>query len=239
MTKLLLATLLCLPLSAYAGGKRTPQAEAKQHVAKATEAHGKGDYATALTELEAAYALDPLPDYLYAIGQVEAKLERCADAIATYEKLLASNPGEDYIGPTNEAIDACKAKLPPPPPPEPVAPVAPPPPPPPPPAHEAFYTDILGDALVAVGLGSGVTGIVLYVGARGTVDDAKAAPTYAEQERLVDDAHRRRTYSIAFGAAGAAVLGAGIWRWLSVSGESAVVVTPTATGGAVTWMGTF
>ncbi|NVB80513.1 MAG: hypothetical protein HOV81_19120 [Kofleriaceae bacterium] len=238
MTKFLLAALVCLPLSAYAGGKKAPQAEAKEHVAKATEAHGKGDFITALGELETAYSLDPQPDYLYAIGQVQAKLDRCPDAIASYEKLLASNPGDDYVGPANEAIAACKAKLPPPEPTEPVAPVAPPPPPP---AHEAkpFYKDILGDALVAVGVGSGVAGIVMYVGARGTIDDAKTAPTYAEQQRLVDDAHRRRTYSIALGAAGAAVVGVGIWRWLSVSSESTVVVTPTSTGGAVTWMGTF
>jgi hypothetical protein len=35
------------------------------------------------------------------------------------------------------------------------------------------------------------------------------------------------------------VLGVGIWRWLSVSSESTVLVAPTSTGGAVTWMGTF
>ena len=239
MTKLLLAALVCLPLSSYAGGKKTPQAESKEHIAKAMAAHKAGDFVTALSELETAYALDPVPDNLYAIGQVQAKLDRCGDAIATYEKLLATNPGDDYVGPVNEAIDACKAKLPPPPPPVPVAPVAPPPPPPAPPPSTAFYKDILGDALVAVGVGSGVTGIVLYVGARGIIDDANRAPTYAEQQRLVDDAQKQRTYSIVFGAAGAAVLGVGIWRWLSVSSESTVVVTPTSTGGAVTWMGTF
>lgn len=238
MTKLLLAALVCLPLSGYAGGKKTPQAEAKAHVAKATEAHGNGDFVTALGELETAYSLDPQPDYLYAIGQVQAKLDRCPDAIASYEKLLASNPGEDFVGPANEAIAACKAKLPPPPPPEPVAEVATPAPPPAP-ERKPFYRDILGDALVAVGVGAGATGIVMYVGARGMIDDAKGAPTYAEQQRLVDDAHQRRTYSIAVGAAGAAVLGVGIWRWLSVSTESTVLVAPTSTGGAVTWMGTF
>ena len=239
MTKILLAALVCVPLSAFAGGKKlTPQAEAKQHVQTAQEAFAKEDFATALTELEAAAALDPQAETLFAIGQVLGRLDRCPDAIAAYEKLIATNPGEDFVGVANEAITACKAKLAPPPPPVPVAP-APPPPPPPPPASHPFYKDILGDALVAVGIGSGVTGIVLYVGARGTIDDAQAAPTYSEQQRLVDDAHSQRTYAIVFGAAGAAVVGVGVWRWLSVSKESTVVVTPTATGGAVTWMGQF
>jgi len=62
----LLVVLLVAPASAFAGKKE----EAKAHITKATKAHKDGRFEEARVELEAAYALDPNPDLLYAIGQV-------------------------------------------------------------------------------------------------------------------------------------------------------------------------
>lgn len=239
MKHLLIAALVALPIAAFAGPKEKRQAQ--KHIAKATEAHQAGQYDLALTELKAAYELDPQPDLLYAIGQVHVKLDQCEDAIASYEKFLATNPPDEPTAAANEAIEACKAQLAakaaPPPDPEP----EPQPPPPPPPAQDSkpFYKDVLGTALVSGGTVSAVVGIALYASARSTLDDAEAAPTYSEHARLVDDARTKRSLSVVFGVVGAAAIGVGIWRYTTVRSESSMTVAPTAGGGMVSWQGRF
>ncbi|MEJ7603483.1 MAG: tetratricopeptide repeat protein, partial [Kofleriaceae bacterium] len=79
--------LLVLAHDAVAG----PKDQAKKHLAAATRAHGDGKYDVALTELQAAYKLDPQPELLYAIGQVYAKLGECDEAKAHYDRVLAKN----------------------------------------------------------------------------------------------------------------------------------------------------
>jgi tetratricopeptide (TPR) repeat protein len=237
----LVVALLALPLVASAGPK--DKDKAKQHIQKATDAHQAGKYDVALTELQAAYELDPQPDLLYAIGQVHVKLGRCDEAIVSYEKFLATKPPKEPASAAQEAIDNCKKELaaapPPPPPPDP-QPQPPPPPPPPPPEARPFYTDLLGTALVGVGVASLAAGGVFYVSARGTLDDADAAMTYSEHADLVDDARMKRNLSIVFGGVGIAAVGVGVWHWMKFRSEQqSVVVMPTASGGMVSWAGRF
>src|SRR5262245_15273374 len=78
----LLCVLLVAPASAFAGKSD----QAKAHVAKATKAHKAGRYEEARAELEAAYALDPKPELLYALGQVQAKLGHCDQALDYYKR---------------------------------------------------------------------------------------------------------------------------------------------------------
>lgn len=239
MKHLLVVALVALPLAAFAGPKEKQQAQ--EHIQKATEAHQAEKYDVALTELEAAYALDPQPDLLYAIGQVHVKLDQCEKAIESYEKFIATNPPEEPTAAANEAIDTCKTQIAaqtPPPAPEPT-PQPPPPAPPPQPEGRPFYTDIVGSALVGGGLVSSVVGIVLYTNARGTLDDAEAAPTYSEHERLVDDARTKRNIGVVFGAVGVAAIGVGVWHWMKYRSESSVTVAPTGSGGMVSWMRRF
>ena len=241
MKSLAIAVVCALPLAAYAGPKE--KAAAKKHIDAATEAHQAGKYDVALTELQTAYALDPQPDLMYAIGQVQVKLNNCPEAIQSYQKFLESKPGEEPAAAANEAIKTCQDQLaaaqpPPPPPPE---PVKPPPPPPPKPEPTQFYQDPLGDALVGVGVAAAVTGVIFYVGARGKLDDADKATTYAQQQTLVDDAHSKRTISLVLGGGGVAAIGVGGWRWMQVktSGERAVALVPRTDGGMLTWGGRF
>ena len=102
----------------------TPRNTAKMHVDKAMKAHKAGKFDVALQELQAAYALDPKPDLLFAIGQVLVKLDRCTEAITYYEKFEAQSKDPRAKQVVTQAIDACKEIL---------AKSAPPPPPPPPP----------------------------------------------------------------------------------------------------------
>lgn len=244
MKHVLVIALLAVPLVALAGPKqrhsKKQKSEAQVHIDKATDAHQAGDFETALVELQAAYALDPQPDLLYAMGQVHVKLGECEQAIDSYEQFLATNPDPDIATQAQQAIDTCKAQLPPPTPePAPAPAVQPPPPPPPAPEARPFYTDKIGDALVGGGVIALVIGGVEYASARGTLDDADAATTYAEHQELVDDAHGKRNIGVAFGVIGVAAIGVGIWHYTKYHSEQAIAVTPTTSGGMVTWMGQF
>lgn len=161
------ALLVAVPLVADAKPKaqvHRKQSKAKQaakaHMNRATRAHKAGKFDVALTELQAAYAIDPQTKLLFAIAQVQQKLDRCDEAIPSYEKFLTSVADKQKRAVVEQAIDACKAKLaaapappaeaaqpdgtsvfrdskpaeqPPPPPSEPAAPIPPPAPPPAPP----------------------------------------------------------------------------------------------------------
>ncbi|MEO7093367.1 MAG: hypothetical protein ABI175_08960 [Polyangiales bacterium] len=143
-TKLALLALLILTPQLASADKASAKKkkQSKAHVAKAMKAHGANNFSLALTELQTAYALDADPVLLYAIGQVYAKLDRCGDAIVTYQAFLGTKPSAQAAADTQQAIASCKptaAPPPPPPPPTPavVEPTPPPPeptPPPPPPA---------------------------------------------------------------------------------------------------------
>lgn len=98
------------------------KAAAKKHMEKAASATTEGRHQDALTELDAAYALDPQPMLLLARGHLYVKLEKCEDAIKLYEAYLATKPTQEMADSAQASIDTCKAALAPPPPPEPVKP---------------------------------------------------------------------------------------------------------------------
>jgi len=238
----LVAAMVALPMAAFAGPKE--KEEAQKHIAKATEAHQASNFDVALKELEAAFALDPQPDLLYAIGQVHVKLNNCPVAISYYERFIETKPGPEPTGAANEAIKSCRDQLaaaqPAPVEPTPTPAVEPTPPPPPPPAEKRSF-DAIGTTLVGLGVVSTIVGVVMYSSAISTLDDAEKAPTYQEHESLVDDAHGQRTLAVIFTAAGVAAIGVGAWHYLSFrkSETSKVAVIPTTTGGMISWAGRF
>jgi hypothetical protein len=245
MNKLLVvAALVALPMVAFAGPKEKD--EAQKHIAKATEAHQQSKFDVALKELEAAFALDPQPDLLYAIGQVHVKLDNCPVAISYYERFLESKPGPEPTAAANEAITQCRNQLaaqPPPaetPPPQPDVQPTPEPTPMPAPAEPKRF-DALGTTLVGLGVVSTLVGVIMYSGAISALDDAEMASSYQASQDLVDEAHGKRTMAVVFTVAGAAAIGVGAWHYLSFrkSEKSRVAVTPTAQGGMISWSGRF
>lgn len=62
----LIVALVAAPAAARADSAE----EARAHVARATRAHKEGRFDEARVELEAAYALAPRSELLYALGQV-------------------------------------------------------------------------------------------------------------------------------------------------------------------------
>jgi hypothetical protein len=84
----------------------------KPHIDKAMKAHKAGKFDVALTELKAAYEIDPQPKLLFAIAQVYAKLDDCPNAVENYEKFLAKEKDKKKHEVVKQAIAACKSKAP-------------------------------------------------------------------------------------------------------------------------------
>lgn len=215
---------------------------AKSHIDKATKAHKAGKFDIALTELQAAYEIEPQPKLLFAIAQVEAKLGNCDSAIDHYTQFLATTKDKAKQAVVKQAIAACQPTVedepppapveepPPAPAPEPVVEPPPPPPPPkptPPPAptvaapapvatittKRPFYRDVLGDVLVLGGVAAGVVSFVEYRGAVSDLDDAERAPSLSAYNDLVASAHDKRNLSLVIASGSAVLLVAGVVRF--------------------------
>jgi len=245
---LVVAALVAGPHIASADSK----AEAKQHVEKAMRLHEEGKLAETLDELKTAYALDPQPDLLYAMGQIHVGLGQCTQAITYYERYLATKPDPGTANAAREAIDACK-KNPSrvvddkPPEPEPVKPepkvepaAMPPPTKEPTTAASApFYRDFLGDALVGLGIAGGILGVVEYHAATTDRSNADHAATYQAYSDLIDRAKSKQTIAIIAGGAGAALVVGGALHFVMADRSTKVAVTPTSGGGMLSIAGRF
>jgi tetratricopeptide (TPR) repeat protein len=260
----LLCILLVAPASALAGKND----EAKAHIAKATKAHKEGRYEDARAELEAAYAIDPKPELLFALGQVYAKLGNCDEAISYYKRFAVSQSDPQVAQVVDQAIASCKpvepasseppvAETPDKPAPEPRHTAGPPPAKPQPtpfaPSRTApstapnppWYEDKLGDGLVIGGAVALVIGIVEYRRAVSDIDAAGSRDSTTTLERyheLIDSAHGKRNTSIVLIGAGSALIGAGIVRYVLHSADTevrGVGVAPTRGGGVVSYEGRF
>jgi tetratricopeptide (TPR) repeat protein len=109
-------------------------------------------------------------------------------------------------------------------------------------APRPWYRDTLGDGLVLAGVAAAVVGFVEYHGATSKLDDAETASSLAQYDQLVDDAHGQRTISVVLFAGGAALVGAGIARYvLHDRGREShgLAVAPSHGGGLLTWTGGF
>jgi tetratricopeptide (TPR) repeat protein len=239
--KYLLATLLVLvPRLAAADAK----SEAKDRLDHAMKLYDDKQYNEALTELTTAYALDPRPELLYAIAQVQVALGNCPAATTFYKRFLDTKPDADSAAFAREAIATC-AKTPVEPPKEP--PKEPPPPPkesPPPVAssttEEPWYGDYLGDGLVGGGVVLGVIGLLEYHSATSSRDNADGATDYASYQKAIDDAHGSRTIAVLAGIAGIGLVAGGVVHIvLHDRGSEHVQVAPTPGGGVVSFAARF
>lgn len=236
-----LAAVLSVVL-APAAARADPGDEAKAHVAKATQAHKDRRYDDARVELEAAYALTPKPELLYALGQVNAKLGRCAEAAAYYHRFAASQSDPQVAKVVEQAIAACTPATPPA-----AAPAAPPAPEPAARSEpRPWYHDKLGDGLVIGGVVLGVLGILEYGAARSDLDAAEdhaSTTTLARYHQLVDDAHGERMTAIVLVGSGSLLIAAGIARYVlhdrGRRTEVRVGAAPVRGGGLVTYQGSF
>jgi tetratricopeptide (TPR) repeat protein len=228
--------------------RASPGDDAKAHVARATQAHKEGRYDDARVELEAAYALTPKPELLYALGQVNAKLGRCDDATAYFQRFVATQSDPQVAKVVDQAIAACKPAAPPP---AAAAPAAAPAASPAAPTAAAapegarWYHDKLGDGLVLAGVTAVIVGLVEYHSAVSDLDaaeDRAAAPTVTRYFQLVGEAHDARTTALVLTGVGGLLIAGGVVHYaLHDRGAEArgIAVAPAPGGGLVTYQGRF
>lgn len=239
----MIAVVLAAPLAAHA---EDPKVEAKHHVERATQLHKDGRFADALDELKTAYALDPEPQLLYAMGQLLVKLGRCAEAINYYQRFVDSKPEPEVAQLATEAIHVCQTN----PPPEIVHVEAPanigtpaPKSAAPAPASAAegapWYGDYIADGLVGAGVVGGVVSVIFYHAAAHERDLADGATSYAAYSSLVDSATSKRSDAIIVGAIGAGLIVGGAVQFMLSDRGHPVTVAPTAGGASITVAGRF
>ena len=88
-----------------------PPRSAAAHLVRGSRLYNEGHYDEAIAELEAGYAIEPRPDFLYALGQAERKRGDCKAAIEWYQRYVDTGPSAQRTVATLVQIDRCKQEL--------------------------------------------------------------------------------------------------------------------------------
>jgi tetratricopeptide (TPR) repeat protein len=218
----LLALLLSASLSttAAAATPAAPAPTARSYLDAGLRLYNEGQYEAAIRELRLGYALEPLPEILYTLGQSARKLGRCDEAIGYYKQYLRTADAAS-AGAARFQIERCEQQLrdaqaaaaaq------KPAATVEAlrPAPPPPPPPRRPFYKDALGMTLASVGLGAALAGGGLLIGS--TLSVQRSRSTLQRFDDTLPGAQTMRTAGIVLTAGGGALIMAGIIRLALVS----------------------
>jgi len=212
---------------------------AAELVKQGLAAYQAGDYATAETALAKALALEPSFDTEFALAQAQRLGGHCDLALPHYKALLDASTDLSTGRLINTSMEPCVPKEPekPPPPPTP-----PPPPPAPPPqiivregAPSMVTLGVIGGGALALGVSVG-----MFYASHENRGDADAAATFDDHVKIENRADRQRVYGIVTLAAGAGLIGYGVYRWkLRARSSTEVAITPTADGAAVFASGRF
>jgi tetratricopeptide (TPR) repeat protein len=235
-------------------------AAARRHFERARAYYAQGAYREAISELEAAHALDPnAKDLVFNLGVVHEKLTDIDDALKWFRLYTTMNltaqereRADAYVkrleGAKREveqkAAQSASAS----------ATAPPPPPPPPPPDHQPMgRIDVLTISAGSVALGALAFGIVMGVKAE---HDKPPTPfitgrngTYADLVTRQANAHNEAVMAdIGFGVAGAAAAAAAVLFFArprasapttTGAGTTSVSAVPLAGGGGLLVQGSF
>ncbi|MCH9682218.1 MAG: hypothetical protein K0V04_12340 [Deltaproteobacteria bacterium] len=86
--------------------------KARIHFERAQGHFDEQDYAAAIPELKAAYAVEPNPMLLYAWAQAERLAGSCSRAVELYRRFLATGPGDEQRRLTEANLVDCEAEVP-------------------------------------------------------------------------------------------------------------------------------
>lgn len=222
--------------------------EAHAHYERGLELYGVKDYAGAIRELDAGYALDPRREFLFAEAQAHRLAGDCKSAVPLYKKFLDSEPDDVQVNAAHIALARCAEQMATAPaPPARPATTAPPiatssPVPAPRTAPAPWYQDTAGGALLGAGVAALAVGTGFSFAALSARDDAnRSAATYPDYSSRWSTAQGRSHLAIGAFAAGAALTGAALYRYWHVRRAHAPAspkldawaapVTATAAGG--------
>jgi hypothetical protein len=186
-------------LATVVAAQTPPQANAKFRSAQ--DHYNRGQYAEAIADLRDAFAVDPQPQYLWAMAQAFRQSGDCARALEQYRAYLRSGPKPAATMATQALIDECETALGP-------RDAATPQPPAPAPATPTlpsapmvirevqrvytretiipWYRDWIGDSLAGASLVGIAAGTIFLVEAKHHDDDATNATTFGAARAAVD-----------------------------------------------------
>jgi tetratricopeptide (TPR) repeat protein len=199
-------------------------------IAKARELVGRGEFAAARDELQAAFATEARPELLFALGQVELNLGNYPEAIAYYERFIATGPAEDQIALAQQAIGAARMRI-----------VTPPPEAPAPitriverpqPVYRRQWR-LENTGLVALGGAMAIASGVLFVHAGRLGDDRSGS--LADYDDRVDQARTERWTGLALGVLGVTASAIAIVRWRLDRTEVRVSTSGASITASATW----
>ena len=218
------------------GAARAMSPEARQHLDTAERLFLVQDYARAIEEIQAGYALDPHPDFLYALGQAERLRGNCAAAVRAYRAFLQTSPPEAETARAQANLARCAEQMArerPPPAAAPrvaAAPAAPAPSPP------TWRSDWWGHALGLTALAGVGAGATCWFVSNARARDANAAPSLGEYQRQRDASIDFRVASVTAIGVGTAFAVAALVRYAprspAAAPSPAVTVMPVG-GGAL------
>ena len=225
--------------------------DVRAHYDRGLALYADKDYAGAIRELEAGYALEPRREFLFAEAQALRLSGDCKAAVPLYQKFLASDPAEVQVNAAHIALGRCAEQMAgaplnaspgatsglPSPPPGTTTRPPPSPPPPPPEAAAPWYTDAAGGALAGAGVLGLAIGAAFTVAAMSARNDANnSAQSYPDYARFWDTARQRSQIAIGGYAAGTVLAGAGVVRYLRVRGQRPPVGTGAGTPPVDAWI---
>jgi tetratricopeptide (TPR) repeat protein len=184
------------------------------------------DYAGAIADLEAGYAIDPRREFLFAEGQAKRLAGDCKGAVALYQRFLATNPTAVQANATQMALGRCAQHLAEHP--EVVVVQQPRPLPPPPPPPPKWWRDPVGIGFASagvVGLGVGTGFIVAAYSAR---HDAESAPSYDPYDQRWSRAESRWQVGVGTLALGTVLTAVGVARFVVVRRRALESAPPIA-----------
>ena len=219
IASIILALMLAIgPAREHPAGLQNADARARYDTGM--KAAAAKDYAKAERELEAAYAIEPSPALLYALGQLARLGGDCTKAVQRFEAYLETKPPAPAVEDTQQLIDRCKPLVDAPPP-EPTPSSVPPPEPtpervePPPPSLPPG-PDVLGITLTTVGATLAVVGFGVFGGAFAQQARAENEPDVAAFEEGVRRARGMYWTGVGLASVGAAIAIGGVVRLLVV-----------------------
>jgi tetratricopeptide (TPR) repeat protein len=196
-------------------------ATAEQHLDEGTKLYNVQEYDKAAEEYQAAYLLDPKPEYLYAVAQAQRLGGDCTKALQSYRAYLRSEPSAEQREKAEKNIERCTEKL------QhfqlkitvprletksqssTTLPTMPQPVGPPPPTKNY----VLGHILVGVGVAAIGGGAYFYRKGNRAIETHNSAQTYDTFDATnmgLDDARRQQTIGVSAAAAGGGLLVGGI-----------------------------
>ena len=235
------------------------------HLERGIEFYAERQFELAIIEFRAGFALDPRPDFLFALAQAERLSGDCSTAVVYYRRFLQtkpdinqseaasvnmkrcvraleSGPGGKRLARPSDALSEAERTSAAPPPLTPLANSRPTigrqndvP-------TKPWYRDVIGTSLLVSGVvGLGV-GVGFFVASNSDENDALGANDQVVYERSIDSARSKRNVSIATASIGSALLVGAMIRYLtrdSREKRTRLTATPHRDGGSIAVFGRF